>query len=132
MEHLLNLYLDAKKQLKLDYKQLIATIIVPIINIKDFERDFIGVISSSGDFIEIVADVIAYAHNNQTNAAVSLKKIMGRYVDSMQRSEYKSLFKKLSGYISSDDMIEVQKYIDEFMEAHKGFFESLFAKKKTK
>lgn len=132
MEHLLNLYLDAKKQLKLDYKQLIATIIVPIINIKDFERDFIGVISSSGDFIEIVADVIAYAHNNQTNAAVSLKKIMERYVDSMQRSEYKSLFKKLSGYISSDDMIEVQKYIDEFMEAHKGFLESLFAKKKTR
>lgn len=132
MEHLFNLYLDAKKQLKYDYKQLIATIIVPIINVKDFERDFIGVISNSGDYIEILADVMAYAHNNQTNAAVSLKKIMGRYVDSMQRSEYKSLFKKLSGYISSDDMIEVQKYIDEFMEAHKGFFESLFAKKKTK
>ena len=132
MEHLLALYLDAKKQLKLDYKQLIATIIIPIINVKEFERDFIGVISNSGNYIEIVADVIAYAHNNQTNAAISLKKIMGKYVDSMQRSEYKSLFKKLGDYISSDDMVEVQKYIDEFMATHKGFFESLFAKKKTK
>ena len=132
MEHLLNLYLDAKKQLKLDYKQLIATIIVPIINVKEFERDFIGAITNSDNYFEIVADVMAYAYNNQTNAAVLLKKIVERYIDSMQRSEYKSLFKKLGNYISSEDMVEVQKYIDSFMETHKGFFESLFAKKKTK
>lgn len=132
MIQLLTLYSDAKKQLKIDYRQLISTIIVPIINVQEFEQSFITAVSKHGDCIEIVADVMAYAYNNQSNSAVYLRMVMERYVASMQRSEYKSLFKKISRYISEADMVEVQKYIDKFMETHKGFFEALFAKKKNK
>ena len=111
---------------------LIVSIFVPLTDRKEFERNLVNALSGAGNYTEIIADLMAYAHNYDNDVAVLFEKIMDRYIGSMRRSEYKSLFKKLGRYISPEDMDAVQNYIDAFLETHKSFWGSLFKGKKSK
>lgn len=82
------------------------------------------------NYYELMTDIFGYAFNNNDNLATSLRRFIQNYVDTMKRGEYKKLFKKVQDGVDDKSLKAVNKFIDDYLENHKGFFEGLFGRKK--
>jgi hypothetical protein len=84
----------------------------------------------SNDYYGLMADIMAYAFNVNDRFASTLIVFIQHYIETMNRGDYKKLFKKVINTMPADAVPAVQKYIEKYLEEHMSFFEKLFSKKK--
>lgn len=128
----LKFYVSQRKKHGVTPSMLTVAIFEHPIAVPDADDSIIKALNelSGRDYYDIMADIMAYAFNNNDKCAKDLKAFVISYVDSMKRGDYKKLFSKVSDIVSKEDAPAVQKYIDEYSKAHMSFFEKLFSKKK--
>ena len=133
IEQIIEFYLTSKKESRLDTTTLLQNIfVVPFKVSYGFDNCLIRGLESLNDkdYYQMMADFMTYAFCQKDNFAVALKSFVVKYIDTLKKSEYKKLFKKVQELLDDRTFRRVEPFIDDYLEQHKGFFEKLFGKKK--
>lgn len=129
----LDLYLRLKKKKCFESKiLLIAVYDKPLTLYLNTWDNIVQTLEKLGarDYYGLMADMMAYAFNNNDRFASTLRTFIQRYVETMKRSSYNKLFKKIIEFIPQNEILSVQEYMDKFSKEHMTFFEKLFTRKK--
>lgn len=127
---MLNIYMEfSKKRLSSRNELIFAMFEKPLMRLEEID-DIFDAIDASKWRYEILADLMAYAFNFKDRFANVVANFIRAYVENSKQNDNKKMFKKVLELIAKDEQPSVSKFMDEYLDNHKSFFEKLFGKKK--
>ena len=130
---MLNVFVDMRKTNGFNLNNTLVSLLNPVVaRVTDYKNDLKTALEKVGgeDYFIVMAQIMSYAFNQQNAFADRLKAFVKWYVENSPRGLYTKLFKKVETLIDKNELINVQKFIDEFMDNHKSFWDMLFGSKK--
>ena len=126
-------YAFAKSQLRDSDAELKDAILSPLtLRVRTFEpllRDALEHLGGN-EYYVVMCDLLRWAFNGNEEFNRKLKSFVESYAESISRGDAKKLFVKAKTMISPEHYANVEGFIDNYLDNHKGFFEKLFGKKK--
>lgn len=125
-------YAFAKSQLKDADDALKDAILSPLtLRVKLFEpllRDALEHLNGN-DYYVVTVDLMKWAFNGSEEFNRKMRSFIEPYVESLGRGDAKKLFSKAQTMMSPDCYANVEGFVNNYLENHKGFFEKLFGRK---
>ncbi|MBQ4099144.1 MAG: hypothetical protein IJC87_03350 [Clostridia bacterium] len=126
-------YAFAKSQLKDADDALKDAILSPLtLRVRPFEpllRDALEHLGGN-DYFVVMTDLLRWAFNGNEEFNRKIKSFVESYVESLGRGDAKKLFSKAKSIMEPQHYANVEGFVDNYLENHRGFFEKLFGKKK--
>lgn len=129
----IKVYVEVQQSRKLPSSIVLKSLIYPVVmSVRNFGDAFKAAFAEidANSFYAFMADVMAYAFNQQDEFATKLRNFVTAYVEEAARSDNKKLFTKVKALLTAEEYSKVAVFIDGYNETHKSFFEKLFGKKK--
>lgn len=135
-EHLhlaISAFVEVKKSNGFNLNNALIALLYQVVNkVTNYKTDLKTAVEKVGgnDYFVVMAQIMSYAFNQNNAFADKLKAFVKWYVENAPRAQYVKLFKKVETLLEKNELINVQKFIDEFMDNHKSFWDMLFGTKK--
>ncbi len=131
---ILKAYFRAKRENVSDVNLVLNSLLgQPFYIVNKLDKLLIPVIEKLNDrnYYDLMADFFGYAFNQNDKLASEMRRFIEKYIDTMKRSEYKKLFKKIQQTANFKLRAGINIFIIEYQDKHKSLFEKLFGKKKN-
>lgn len=129
----IDLFLTFSRNKGVNKRGLLVSIIAPLFtrvnNAKFYFKEALDRLRNGLN--EFMAELMAYAFNIEDAFGAQAKGFIKWYVEGSNKKDNKRLFKAVEELVEESQLAPIKVFMDEYLNEHKGFWESLFGKKQN-